>query len=75
MRGLGPWIAKGVLSAAYWLFALYLATGLFMGDRLGPDGRIGPSLPPLPPWLFAVAAIALYALLSWLFDRLFLRRR
>ncbi len=27
MKGLAAWIAKGVLSAAYWLFALYLATG------------------------------------------------
>ncbi|WP_346248892.1 hypothetical protein [Sphingomonas rustica] len=70
-----PWLAKGVLSAAYWLFVLYLATGLFAGDRLGPDGRIGPSVPPLPPWLFAVAAIALYALLSWLWDRIVLGRR
>ena len=66
MRGdrLGWWIAKALFSAVYWLAALWVAVGLFFGDRY----------PPLPPdeqtasdWAargFAVAAVLLYALFS-----------
>lgn len=70
MRSLAPWIAKAVLSAAYWLGCLYVATGLFSGDRMTSDGTITGSPSPLPTWAFGLLAVGLYAVLSLVWDRL-----
>jgi hypothetical protein len=70
LRSLAPWIAKAVLSAAYWLGCLYVATGLFSGDRMAPDGTITGSPSTLPTWAFGLLAIGLYAALSLAWDRL-----
>jgi hypothetical protein len=50
------------------LGVLYVATGLFFGDRIGPDGRFV-SGPSIPPWLLALAAVIVYALLSFAWDK------
>ena len=38
MTGLLPWIVKAALGGAYWLGCLYVATGLFAGDRVEVSG-------------------------------------
>lgn len=68
MKALLPGIAKGVLSAAYWFTCWYLAGGLLFGDRIA-NGRIVTPALPVPPLLFVVIAVALYATLSLLWDR------
>ncbi|MGH6616545.1 hypothetical protein [Sphingomonas sp.] len=66
-------VVKAALSAVYWYGCLYVATGMFFGDRI-VDGRIAPPQWVIPPWLFALMAILVYAGLSITWDRLLLRR-
>ena len=73
MTRLVPWILKALLGAVYWLTILYIATGIFFGDRLTPEG-ISERETAVPPWLFAVLAVAAYAVFSFFFDRLVARR-
>lgn len=65
---LAPSLAKGAFSAAFWFGALYVAGGLFLGDRLGPDGIVGPPV-VIPFWLFLPATLAIYATFSSWWDR------
>jgi len=62
-------VVKAMLSAAYWYGCLYVAMGMFFGDRI-VEGRIAAPQWGMPPWLFALIAILLYAGLSIGWDRL-----
>ncbi|PSJ36268.1 hypothetical protein [Allosphingosinicella deserti] len=73
MTSVIPWICKALLGAIYWLTVLYIATGIFFGDRLTPEG-VSERETTVPLWLFAVLALTLYAFFSCLFDRLVARR-
>ena len=68
MRAMLLGIAKGVLSAAYWFACWYLAGRLIFGDRVVNERIVVPEL-AVPPLLFVVVAVALYAALSLLWDR------
>jgi hypothetical protein len=68
MKDLAPWLARAVFSAAYWFAALYLAMGLFFGDRVTDNGIVGPIV-MMPLWLFVVLALAVYAVCSVVWDR------
>lgn len=69
MKALLPWLAKAVFSAVYWFGALYLAMGLFFGDRLTPNGIVGPPV-VIPLWLFVIVALGIYALCSAAWNRM-----
>lgn len=67
MKELLPWLAKAVFSALYWFGTLYLATGLFTGDRID-NGRVVERASVIPLWLFVVIVLAIYALCSVIWD-------
>lgn len=67
-RRLASWLAKGAISAVFWFAALYVAGGLFVGDRLGPDGIVAPRY-VLPIWLFLPAILTMYAIFSSWWDQ------
>lgn len=70
----GWWIAKAVLSAAYWCFALYVAVGLFFGDPIVPRSASEQTANTWLPRIFAIGAVLLYAALSYAWNRALSRR-
>ena len=63
-------LLKAVLSLAYWTGCMYLATGMFTGDRVDEHQAIVAANPPFPFPLFAIIALLAYAALLAIWDRL-----
>lgn len=74
MPSFGWWMAKGVLSAAYWTIATYLIAPMLFGDRLGADGAIMSGPPVWVLWAAIIGTVLLYALLSRAWNRMLIRR-
>ena len=70
---IAPWLVKAVVAGTYWTVALYVLLGMLVGDRVEGRRIVAPAI-TAPPWILWLAALLLYAALSYAIDRLLFGR-